>query len=765
MHMSTFTSSFTPNRRLRGVLAAVVAMAFAIAGNDSQATQPTGSMSYARSSHTAASLPDGRVLIVGGNRVSGSLSGMTPTAEIYDPATGNFTLTGALATARAEQATATLADGRILVVGGLSWADGTTLTLNSGEIYDPAGAVWNATGTMSTARRAPIALTLQDGRVLVIGGSSAIASTEVYDPATNSFTPTGSMTTGRGNPAAAVLADGRVLVAGGYPATNSPWYSSAEVWDPATGTWTATGSLTSVRAYATATALSNGKVLVAGGYNGSTFPTSSELYDPATGTFTQSGTLAVAREGHVAKILPDGNVLISGGTASTWSNESSDEIYDVAAGTWRTTGWMSTARYSHTLSVLPNGNVLIAGGGPGPLASAELYFPSCYLAGLPLAPTSANFASGGSSSSVSLTVPLSCGWTITRVPSWMTVTSGLSGTGSTTVSYTIAAMTTTGGRGATPRIADMDFPVNQSGVCSPAILSATSASFTASAGSGSVNVSEGFGCSWAVTGVPAWITITAGASGSGNGSVSYTVAANTGAARSVTLSIGNSSYVVNQAAAPVVCDPNSVPSISPGSASYASSSGSGTVAVTYGAGCAWSVSGVPSWITINSGASGQGNGTVSYSVASNAGLARSATLTIATKSFSVTQAAASSGCTGVTYVTSGVPASGALAGGDCTSSPRGSNYYDDRYYFNGAPGQHISVQLSSSAFDTYVYLKDPSNTVIASNDDGGGGTNSRIPASSGNFTLPAGSAGLYTIEVTSYGSFATGAYTVTYTQY
>jgi hypothetical protein len=765
MQNSSFAPSLKRTSRFRVIFSAVVALAFACAGGDSRATVPTGSLTNARYAHTAANLPDGRVLIAGGHRVSGSLSSMTTGAEIYDPATGTFAPTGSLVVARAEHATATLADGRILVVGGLGQVGGTAADLNNAETYDPVSGTWTATGTMSVGRRAPIALTLHDGRVLVVGGSAAIASSEIFDPATNSFTPTGSLGTARGNPAAALLADGRVLVAGGYPLTNSAWLSSAEIWDPATGVWSATGSMTAIRAYATATTLSNGHVLVAGGFDGNAFSAATELYDPATGTFAQTGALNVPREGHMAAILSDGNVVISGGTASTWIVEGSDEIYDVVSGLWHTAGSMSTARNHHTLSLLSSGNVLIAGGSPGPQAGAELFFPSCSTAVNSLTPTSQGFTSGGGSGSVALSVPVSCGWSITRLPSWMTVTSGTTGMGSTTVAYTVAPMTTMGGRGATPRIADIDFPVNQTGVCSPAAtLSPTSQSFTASAGTGSTNVTYGAGCTWTVTGVPAWVTLTSSASGQGNGTVTYTIAANTGAARSATLTIGNTSFVVNQAAVAPVCDPAAVPSISPASASYSSSSASGSVTVTHGAGCAWSVSGAPAWITITAGASGQGNGTVAYSVAGNAGSARSATFTIATKSFSVSQAAPTSGCTTVP-IASGVLASGALAGGDCTSGARGSSYYTDRYMFTGAPGQRISVQLSSSAFDTYVYLRDPSNTVIASNDDGGGGTNSRIPASSGSYTLPAGSSGTYVIEVTSYGAFATGAYTLTYTQY
>jgi len=95
---------------------------------------------------------------------------------------------------------------------------------------------------------------------------------------------------------------------------------------------------------------------------------------------------------------------------------------------------------------------------------------------------------------------------------------------------------------------------------------------------------------------------------------------------------------------------------------------------------------------------------------------------------------------------------------DCRSPVRGSSYYADRYSFSASAGQQVAILLTSAAFDTYLYLIGPSGSVIAQNDDGGGGTNSRIPSSSGFYSLPA--SGTYTIEVTSYSTNKTGNYTL-----
>lgn len=644
MHTPKSAVERRPRRGTRFLLAGVAAIAFALAGSG-HATTPTGSFATARYSQSAATLPDGRVLFAGGYATASSV-GMTTSVEIYDPSTGTYSAGAALATARAEHATVTLPDGRVLALGGTGLASGGGSTnLASAEIYDPISNTWSTTGAMGVARRLPLALVLSNGKVLVVGGDATGASSEVFDPATGTFTPSGALVVARNRAAGAVLADGRVLVAGGNAPSGGATLASAETWDPATGAWSTTGSLGYARDYAVATTLANGKVLIAGGYAGGTYPATAELYDPATGTFAATGAMTLPRYRHVAATLPDGSVLVSGGASSTGVADS-NEVYDVATGAWRSGGRMLANRATHTLSTLPSGNLLIAGGYVSPLAQTELFYPSCVAQINPISPTGQSYASPGGSGSVSLTAPANCGWSITSVPSWMTVTSGLTGMGSATISYTVAPMTTAGGRGATVRIADNNFALNQTGVCDPASTASffpTSRSFTPAGGSDSVVVTYySSSCQLTATNVPSWITITGGTGGYGAGTVTYTVEPNTGAYRYATMRIGNKNYQVTQAAPPPVCDPAYVPTLTPASQTFAAGGGSVTVNTTQSAGCTLAVSGVPSWITVTSTFSytdsGVRYGQVGLSVASNTtGASRSATLTIATKSFVVTQ--------------------------------------------------------------------------------------------------------------------------------
>jgi subtilisin len=118
------------------------------------------------------------------------------------------------------------------------------------------------------------------------------------------------------------------------------------------------------------------------------------------------------------------------------------------------------------------------------------------------------------------------------------------------------------------------------------------------------------------------------------------------------------------------------------------------------------------------------------------------------------------GCGSPTSIGIGQTVNGSLADTDCRY-PTGGDHFSDAYTFTGTAGQQIAVSMSSTAFDSFLYLLGPSGAEVASNDDGGGGTNSRIPATSGFFTLP--SSGTYTIQATSFSAATAGTYTLSLT--
>jgi hypothetical protein len=250
----------------------------------------TGSMAGTRDFQTATRLLDGRVLIVGG---TDTYAHALTSAELFDPTTGTFSPTGSLAGPRGFHTATLLLDGRVLIVGGTSDSWTGAQFLASAEIYDPATGEFTATGAMHIARGSHTATLLLNGRVLITGGTStgdpSFDSAELYDTGTGKFAATGSMTAGRTFHDATLLADGRVLVTGGDAHGwnyDGPFLSSAEVYDPDLGAFDATGAMLDELTNHTATLLPDGRVLIAGGYNGAADVTAALLYDPATGTFS-----------------------------------------------------------------------------------------------------------------------------------------------------------------------------------------------------------------------------------------------------------------------------------------------------------------------------------------------------------------------------------------------------------------------------------------------------------------------------------------------
>ena len=208
----------------------------------------TGSMGDERLFHTLTFLDDGRVLAAGGST--------DLPAEVYDPSDGTWTQTSSLREERRFHTATLHEDGTVLLTGGMTR---DFEALQSAEIYDPAGGAWSLAGSMSEARAAHTATRLTDGRVLVAGGLRAresdfiglyvsgpvVGSAEVYDPSSGTWSPVGSMSETRAYHSAVLLEDGRVLVIGGTGESAGEDYNildSTELFDPSTETWSSPGS-------------------------------------------------------------------------------------------------------------------------------------------------------------------------------------------------------------------------------------------------------------------------------------------------------------------------------------------------------------------------------------------------------------------------------------------------------------------------------------------------------------------------------------------
>ena len=249
---------------------------------------PAPKMGTARAAHTATVLPNGTVLIAGGTTQDNfefpAISPGISSAEVYDPGANSFAPTGTMGTARYAHTATLLPNGKVLVTGGFSSSDAQTsgTALSTAELYDPSTGAFTLTGSMATARGGHTATLLSNGKVLVAGGlinlsSAAVcvaSSAELYDPATGTFAPTGDMGAARVEHTATRMPDGKVLLIGGNTSSDALGsfgcqycraQESTEFYDPVTGTFSFADRMTAPRSGHTATLLSDGRVLVAGG--------------------------------------------------------------------------------------------------------------------------------------------------------------------------------------------------------------------------------------------------------------------------------------------------------------------------------------------------------------------------------------------------------------------------------------------------------------------------------------------------------------------
>jgi len=248
--------------------------------------QGGSSLNSARRGHTATRLADGRVLIAGGENDTGQLNG----TEIYDPASGTFSVSGNMTAARANHAAIKLNDGRVLITGG---RDGSG-SLETTEIFDPASGTLTSGPAMGVARAGQSATLFADGRVFIAGGDAG-GSAEMFDPSTGAFTGLGAgLNHARSMHSAALLLDGSVLIVGGQDSGGNG-LSSGEIFDPASQTFsTIPSSMTDVRKRAVLRVLSDGKVQIIGGNDHN----SMELYDSAGETFGAHAHVLPAFDDH-----------------------------------------------------------------------------------------------------------------------------------------------------------------------------------------------------------------------------------------------------------------------------------------------------------------------------------------------------------------------------------------------------------------------------------------------------------------------------------
>jgi S-layer homology domain/Divergent InlB B-repeat domain/Kelch motif/Galactose oxidase, central domain len=291
-------------------------------------------------------------------------------------ATSSWAYTDSMAVARHAHTATLLNNGLVLVVGG---TNGAGVATNTAELYDPASGHWTSTANMQTARTLFTATLLASGKVLVAGGidgaGAATASAELYDPVTSEWSTAGSMPGGpRFELTSTLLSNGKVLVVNG--AGVGVYSSATDLYDPSTNLWATAGTTSVPRGLHSATLMGNGKVLVPAGLRGNGPITNVDIYDTALGTWSTGNAIPTARGGQGAALLSTGKVLIAGGYTGIFTNPTTSSVlYDPTSGNWATTNALGAARAGFTVTILGNGTVLAVGGhgASGPLKTAESY--------------------------------------------------------------------------------------------------------------------------------------------------------------------------------------------------------------------------------------------------------------------------------------------------------------------------------------------------------------------------------------------------------
>ncbi|HET9344063.1 MAG TPA: kelch repeat-containing protein [Candidatus Limnocylindrales bacterium] len=303
-------------------------------------------MTTPRSSHTATVLADGRVLVAGGLVEA---EGDAPTsAEIFDPATSSWTSTGSMTTARTGHNALLLADGRVVVIGGNSPTSGS-----AAEVWDPSTGEWAAIGGLIPVPRDSAAL-LSDGRILVAGGSGRTRAS-LLDLATGTWTQTDHYSEARYNVSLVTLRDGTLLLVGGDHLADRGM-ALVERYEPSSNGWSVVGSLKPQTHAHSIALLDDGRILAIGSERPS--QEFAQLFDPVSGQSTFVNTPLAAWAGGDAVRLPDGRVLFASGEGAGY--------FDPASESWVSIPPMPDPRSGATMSLLRTSAVLIAGGWTSP---------------------------------------------------------------------------------------------------------------------------------------------------------------------------------------------------------------------------------------------------------------------------------------------------------------------------------------------------------------------------------------------------------------
>lgn len=374
--------------------------------------------------------------------------------------------------------------------------------------------------------------------------------------------------------------------------SNTPWISVA-------GGSTGTGSgVASFRVEGTEAAARSGTVTVAGQVVAITqSPGCAYRLDPVSYSAPQAGGAT--------------SLAVATGAGCTWSATSTAEWISITAG--------QTGSGAGQVQLLVAANT-------GPTRTASLRVadqaltvtqgPGCTFG---ISAASVSVAAAANNGAVQVTSPDGCAWSASSAAPWVTIAGGATGAGNGQVQFSVTANPGPA-RQTSLTIAGHTVSLAQATGCTFGV-SAASINVGAAAGNGAVQVTSADGCAWTASSTAPWVTIASGATGTGNGQVQYSVAANSGPAREASLTVAGHRVAVLQANGCTY-------TVTPSTQDVAAAGGAGAATVTTGDACPWSATSSADWISLST-ASGTGPGQVPFSAGMNLSPARTGQLTVA----------------------------------------------------------------------------------------------------------------------------------------
>lgn len=357
----------------------------------------TGDLNIPRYGHTATLLPNGKVLVLGGITVDGNSIKRVASAELYDDLTGKFTLVGDMTTPRAFHTATLLPNGKVLIAGGNG--DDFYSYYDSIELYDPITNKSKLIGKMTIPRAFHNATLLNNGQILFTGGyyvskgklidkgfyyknmyvpakyvpiENNLGNAEIFDSITGNSNLIKSKSASFDNFSGVILPDGNVFFAVNlFNGRRKRFIEenqkiAAEIYDVKKNKFNIIKGINDCN-NTNSVLLQNKQVLIicSTSHYGRTY---AKIYDTITGNFVNKSLMGKKHtwmlQNYTLTLLNNGKVLITGGEYQTWGSTPTKDawIYSPSTGEFLPVSPMHKRRYYHTATLLNNGNILIIGG-------------------------------------------------------------------------------------------------------------------------------------------------------------------------------------------------------------------------------------------------------------------------------------------------------------------------------------------------------------------------------------------------------------------